>query len=406
MKRHWLLIALFVILAAALLLPACASQPAPTSQAPAPKPATSAPAPAPATSAPAPAPTTSAPAPAPTTSAPAPKPAEVKTIKISYSCPKGKGYGPGEDWFGPEFEKRTNGRYKVEVFGASTLVPITAVLDSVRKGVCQIGLTSTAQFAKDFPLSMGTMAASLGWNGADVPMYNACTEAWMEFSKIPEVSAELNNGFTFLWNDILNASNLVMKSKEVRVPADFKGTKIAAPGGTGELVKAYGGASVNIVTPEYYTNLDKGVIDGGIMSMTMVTDWKIQNICNYFYMESFGCGNMVVLANNDFMKSMSPEDRKIFDQTRAESWIVTRDFMIKTYTDAINILKSQNKTLVTPTAEEHAQWIKADQELYLAKWRADAKAVGATDATCDKILQSWKDLRAKYWAKYNLPGTP
>jgi TRAP-type C4-dicarboxylate transport system substrate-binding protein len=406
LKRHWLIIALFVILAAALLLPACASQPAPTSQAPAPKPATSAPAPAPTTSAPAPAPSTSAPAPAPTTSAPAPKPAEVKTIKISYSCPKGKAYGSGEEWFGPEFEKRTNGRYKVEVFGASTLVPITAVLDSVRKGVCQIGLTSAAQFSKDFPLTMVTHALTVGWNGADVPMYSASTEAFMEFSKIPEVAAELNNGFTFLWDDVLNASNLIMKSKEIHVPADFKGTKVAAPGGTGEIVKGNGGASVTVMTPEYYTNLDKGVIDGAIASMTMVTDWKLQNICSYFFLQSFGCGTMLVLANNDFLKAMSPEDRKIFDQTRAESWIPTRDYFIKSYSESIETLKSQNKKLTYPTPEEAAAWVKADEQYFLSKWRADAKSVGVSDATCDKVLQSFKDIRKKYWLKYNLPGTP
>ena len=398
MKRHWLIIVLFVILAAALLLPACASQPAPTSQAPAPKPATSAPAPAP---------TTSAPAPAPTTSAPAPKPAEVKTIKISYSCPKGKSYGAGEEWFGPEFEKRTNGRYKVEVFGASTLVPITAVLDSVRKGVCQIGLTSTAQFSKDFPLSMVTMAGSVGWPGAGEKAMTAGTDAWMEFSKIPEVAAELNNGFTFLWNDLLSSGSLMMKSKEVRRPTDFKGTKVAAPGGTGEIVKAGGGAAVNLVVPEMYTNLDKGVIDGCAgVNMTMVTDWKLQTICNWFFMENFGNGSMIVLANNEFYNGMSPEDKKIFNETRAGVWPVVRDLQTKNIAASEKILQDAGKKLVQPTAEEHAAWADADVNWYFPKWKADAMSVGISGATCDKILQAWKDIRKKYWLKYNLPGTP
>jgi len=391
-KRQWLIIAICIVLAAALLLPACAAPQ------PAPAPATS--------SAPAPATSSAAPVSPVAATSQAPKPAEVKTIKISYSCPKGKSYGTGEEWFGPEFEKRTNGRYKVEVYGASTLVPVTAVLDSVRKGVCQIGVTSTAMFAKDFPLSMLTMAGSLSWEGSDETMYAACTGAWMEFSQIPEVAAELNNGFKFIWNDILDASGLVMKSKEMHFPTDFKGTKIAASGGTLEIVKGNGGAGVAIVVPEYYTNLDKGVIDGGIMNMAMCTDWKIQTICDYFYMQSFGCGNMIVLVNNDFYNGMSAEDKKIFDQTRQESWIVTRDQMIFNYKNAMDILAKANKKLVYPTAEETAAWVKADEEWFFPKWRADSKSVGVTDATLDKVLQSWKDIRKKYWQKNNLPGTP
>jgi len=285
-------------------------------------------------------------------------------------------------------------------------VPITAVLDSIRKGVCQIGLTSTAMFAKDFPLSMLTMAGSLGWNDCDEAMYSACTGAWMEFSQIPEVKAELNNGFKFIWNDILDASRLVMKSKEIHYPTDFKGTKIAASGGTLEMVKGNGGAGVAIVVPEYYTNLDKGVIDGGVMNMAMCTDWKIQNICDYFYMQSFGCGNMIVLANNDFYNGMSAEDQKIFEQTRQESWKVTRDQYIFNYKNAMDILAKANKKLTYPTAEEATAWGKADEEYFFPKWRADAKSVGITDATLDKVLQSWKELRKKYWLKYNLPGTP
>jgi C4-dicarboxylate-binding protein DctP len=378
-KRRWIILVASLVLLVAILLPSCAKEE---------KPAPAAPAPA---------------APAP---APAPKPVEVKTIKISYSCPKGKGYSAGEEWFGPEFEKRTNGRYKVEVYGASTLVPITAVLDSVRKGVCQIGLTSTAQFAKDFPLSQLTMTSTLGWPGADLAMYTASTEAWMEFAKIPEVAAELNNGFTFAWNDILNASNLVMKKKEVHYPADFSGTKIAAIGANAELVKANGGATVAVVTPEIYMNMEKGVIEGSFMSMTMVTDWKIQTLADYFYLFDFGCGNMLILYNNEFYNSLPPEDKKIFDQTRADSWAVTRDLMIKTYSDSVAQLKAEGEKLTQPTADETKAWQKTVSEILIPKWREDAKSVGVSDATLDKVYKSWLSIREKYWKKYNLPGTP
>ena len=333
-------------------------------------------------------------------------PAEVKTIKISYSCPKGKGYSAGEEWFATEFPKRTNGRYKVETYPASTLVPITAVLDSVRKGVCQIGLTSTSMFAKDFPLSMLTQTPTLGWPGADEAMYKASDEAFAEFAKIPEVAAELNNGFKYLTNDILNSSNLVMKSKAVHFPADFAGTKIGAIGALAELVKANGGATVAVVTPEIYMNMDKGVIDGAPMSLTMVADWKIDTIADYFYMLDLGCGNMVVLMNTDFWNSMSKADQKIFNEVRQEAFKVLIDFEMNSYKESIKTLTDKGEKLTQPTADELAAWKKAVAEVLIPKWRADAKSVGVSDATLDKVYNEWIKIRAKYWKKYNLPGEP
>jgi len=101
-----------------------------------------------------PAPTTTGPA----TSAPSPTqvqnsptataPAAVKTIKFSYTMPKGASIGAGFEWWGPEFEKRTNGRYKVEIYPAQTLVKIQAALDAVKTGAVELAFTTTATFTK------------------------------------------------------------------------------------------------------------------------------------------------------------------------------------------------------------------------------------------------------------------
>jgi TRAP-type C4-dicarboxylate transport system substrate-binding protein len=377
-KNYWILVTLTVILLAALLLPACAEEQQAVST-----------------------PTSS-------TSAPPPPPAEVKTIKISYSCPKGKGYSAGEEWFGPEFEKRTNGRYKVEVYGASTLVPITAVLDSVRKGVIQIGLTSTAQFAKDFPLSMLPQVMTLGWPSTAVTpkWYDAATPAFAEFAKIPEVATELNNGFTYGGNDLLSSSMILMKKKEIHVPADFKGTTMSAIGAFAEVVKANGGATVAVVTPEIYMNLDKGAIDGASVSPTMITDWKLQTIANYMFAIDMGTGNMVILYNNEFYNALPPADKKIFDDTRAEAWPICRDFMLNADKKALEILATEGKTIVQPSASDLAAWKKTVQEIMIPKWRADAKSVGISDAVLDKVYSEWLTIRAKYWKQAGLPGEP
>jgi|GEM_PF-1625491 len=377
-KRHWIITVLAFVLVSALLLSACgeAKEPAPTSQ------------------------------PAPTTE---PAPAEVKTIKIHYSCPPNKGYSPGMEWFKEEFPKRTNGRYKVETYGASTLVPIDAVLDSTRQNVCQIGTTSLSQFAKDFPLGIAQQMPGMGfpWPGDYPDSLDVQAAAQWEFlTTVTEVAAEFED-FVHLGPPFaLETSYLIMIDKEVRLPADFRGTKMAATGPAAELVEANGGATVAIVVPQIFMNLEKKVVEGALANFTMATDWKYETICHYFFMQDFGASLIVSLMNKEFYDSMSPEDQKILLDTWEEATQVTRDFQKNSTVVSKGILEDAGIELKRPTAEETAVWEKAFEEVCVRGWKEDAASVGISEATCDKVLQAWKDIREKYWKQYNLPGEP
>ena len=381
--RHWMIMVLALVLIFPLLLSACAEEKEEPAPAPGP-----------------------APAPEP---APAPAPAEVKTIKIHYSCPPNKGYSPGMEWFKEEFPKRTDGRYKVETYGASTLVPIDAVLDSTMKGVCEIGTTSLNMFAKDFPLGIVLQMPGLGWPWpGDIPesLVIQAAAQWQFLTTVPEIFAEFDNYVLLGPPFALETSYVVMIDKEVRKPEDFKGTKIAATGPGAELVEAHGGATVAIVVPQIFMNLEKKVVEGAFANFTMATDWKYETLCDFFFMQDMGAGLIVSLMNKEFYNSMSPEDQKILVDTWAECTQVTRDFQKNSTVESKGILEEKGIELKRPTAEEVAAWQKAYDEVCIAGWKEDAASVGVSEATCDKILQAWKDIRAKHWNQNNLPGEP
>jgi TRAP-type C4-dicarboxylate transport system substrate-binding protein len=115
---------------------------------------------------------------------------------------------------------------------------------------------------------------------------------------------------------------------------------------------------------------------------------------------------MIVLMNSDFYNSMSEEDKAIFEQTRKESFRPLIDFEMNSYNEALEILKNEGKTLTYPTDDEMAAWKKAVYDIIIPKWKADAKSVGVSEETCDKVLEQWLAIRAKYWKQYNLPGEP
>ncbi len=294
--KKYLVILVAIMVVSALILSACSSPSTPSTT---PPPSTSAKPPAtssaPSTSAPA----TSKPATstAPTTSSPA---AAVKTLKFSYTMPKGAAIAKGFEWFGPAFEKATNGRYKVEIYPGSSLIPIPAAFDSIKSGAVEMAYTSCGTFPKQFPLSMVVQLPALGMPEDTPKMYHAGTNAFWEFyNTTPEIQNEFKD-VTLLLPMVLDPYKLVSKKTQIKSAADFKGLKVGGTGEKMEMVTSNGGAAVQQIPPESYLNMDKGVTDATFITFAQVYDYKIAEIANWFLDEPFGCGNAIIIMNTAF----------------------------------------------------------------------------------------------------------
>ena len=366
MKSKFLVGVVTLVLLVALILPACA-QPAP---APAPSPAPS-------------------PTPSPATTGP-------KTLKLSYTMPKGVSLASGFEWWGPEFEKRTQGRYKVEIYPGATLVSIPAALESVKKGVAEVVMTSIGSFPKDFPLSMVVHLPTLGLptnNEAD--MEKAYEATWELYNTFPKVQAEYKD-FKLLWSFKLESFNLVSKRKEVHYPSDFKGMKVGGGGPQMEIVTANGGASVMEAPPQIYTNIDKGVTEASFLTFAHVDNYKLQEICNYYYEGDFGNGSLPILMNLQAWNAMSPADQKIMMDSWRDASKVCATGTITGRQKGKKVASDKGMKIVQPTADETAAWENAATTIAFKKWEDDAKSVGIDAGTIGDVLNGWKKIRAKY----------
>jgi len=162
--------------------------------------------------------------------------------------PKGAAIAKGFEWWAEEFPKRTNGRYKVEVYPGQSLIKIPASLDAVKAGVAEIVMTSTGSFETAFPVSLCTGLPGLGWDMSSVEKAYLAHEAqWEWINTVPEVSREYQD-FKLLWPFQLDSYRL-FGNNEVRSAADFQGLKVGGSGVKMEIVKANGGASVHVIPP-------------------------------------------------------------------------------------------------------------------------------------------------------------
>ena len=371
-KKSWLFLTFTVFILAALLLPACSTETTTTTAAA----------------------TTTA---VKTTTVAPTTPVVAKTLKFSYTQPKNASVAKGFEWFGPEFEKRTGGRYKVEIYPASTLVSTTAALDAVKSGVCEIVMTSVGSFPKDFPLTSVASLPTLGFYAKTADDSVNTYKAAMEFcTTIPEIQNEFKN-YKLLSAMCLDPYNLISKKTEIHSAADFKGLKVGGSGGKMELVSSNGGAAVQQVPPNTYDNLQKGIIEAAFVNFSQVGDYHLYDLCDYYYTQDFGGGFMVILMNWNTWNALSAQDQEILMKTWEDARKVSGQGSLDSIAAGKEATIKAGKKITEPTATEKAAWITGSAPAF-AKWRKDSIALGATDAILDKMLKDWQTIHDKYAA--------
>ncbi len=346
---------------------------------------------APATSTAKPAVTTTAAPPVQTT------PVEARKIKFAYTMPKGQSTGAGFEWFAQEFPKRTGGRYTVETYPSEALVKLANSLDAVKSGVAEIVMTSTGTFTKAFPLTLVVSIPTLGFPGGVLSSYVEGSDAiWDLYNAVPEVKDEYKD-FKLLWTYALDPYNLVSRSKEIHSAADFKGLKVGGSGAKMNIVTANGGAKVQMIPPQSYESLDKGVVDAGFVTMAQVSDYKLVEVCNYFYTQDFGGGNIIIMMNKEFWNSMPAADQKILSDIWREANVESAKGSMINIEKGKKLVTDAGKKVTAPTAAEIAAWEKA-ADVAVDQWKEDCKALGLSNDVIEKTLATWKEARAKHMA--------
>jgi len=323
-------------------------------------------------------------------------PAQTRTLKFNYTMPKGASVGKGYEWFAEEIGKRTQGRYKIETYPSNTLIPLAAALDSIKKGVADITNTSFGTFPKDFPLTMITAQPTYGWPGENVDnIYKASQLVNELIESVPEVKAEFND-YQIIWTQALDPYNFISKKKEVRKPEDFKGMKVGGPPvGSLDIVNRYGGAGVRFIPPDSYLNLDKGVAEAAFLTFAQVSDYKLYEICSYYYVMEFGCGVHPIFINKDTWATIPPADQKIFLDTGRDAIKVAAEGSLANIEKGKKAVLDKGYKIEVATAEEIAAWQKAAEPV-IEKWAKDAQDLGVSKEVTDKVFKKWMELRTKY----------
>ena len=271
-------------------------------------------------------------------------------------------------WAAEEIKKRTNGRYQIDVFPASTLGKETDINQALSLGTVDIIYTGMAFAGRTFP----PMSIAAG------PFIFRDYNHWQAFREGPvfrEVAKGYEDksghkivGYTYYGQRHLTANKMVTK------PDDMKGMKLRVPDAPIFVMfpRAVGANPTPIAFAEVYLALQNGTVDAQENPLPTIEAKKFYEVQKYIILTGHITESLVTIVAGSTWGKLSEADRKIFSEVLWEaSSRATRD-----------IVDAENK-LVTDFEKRGKTVVKVDRGPFIQAVRG---AVTAPDAPWPKDL--------------------
>jgi TRAP-type C4-dicarboxylate transport system substrate-binding protein len=240
--------------------------------------------------------------------------AQADTYKWITFKPQGAGDAQAitTQWLVDEFEKRTDGKHKIEVFWGGSVAKTREIPEALAAGVGDFGDVITPYFPDLMPMNNAV--------GFFIPQPMNTLEVGKFMEKMhatyPEFKQELaeNNLHAFGFRPLESYGMLC--TKPVASAAEMKGLRIRSYGfAYPKLIEALGATPVSIATSEAYEALQRSIIDCTPIGPALARGWKYDEVAKFYVEIPLGASFGHLLAMNlDTYNSMDDETKAVVDQ--------------------------------------------------------------------------------------------
>jgi len=276
-----------------------------------------------------------------------------------------------------EVEKRTEGRVKINVYPGETLGKQVEQYDLILKGAAQLTILVGPQYPGRFPLTdVFNLPFLIPPDGPNSPS-KAIRDMVHEKYLIPIYFKDVK----ILWKGRFQPNVIHMAKRPVRALNDIKGQIIGFPGGKiiPAYIKALGASPEQSPSPEVYTNLEKGIINGQILPFETQMAFKLSEVAKFVTMTNQGSAAKCLAMRLQTWNSLPPDIQKIIQDLNP--W--TEDLLYKVNQAAFQRVSGLSKQagvdIIELSPEERARWDEATKSVE-KNWFAemDAKGLPAT----------------------------
>jgi TRAP-type transport system periplasmic protein len=193
-------------------------------------------------------------------------------------------------------EARSSGRIKIQFIGGPELVPPFQAMEYLKRQTMDIGYLTASYLAKSVPefdsVYLGGLPSHFRKSGA----LELLNELLIEKHEVRNLGS-------------LQGSSLVFISNEKIEKASFAGLKMrVSPGTSSEIARALGATMVTIPATEFYTALERGVVDGGRWPIVPIATWKLNEVAKYIILPPYLEGPSYVFLIREAVWQSLPTD--------------------------------------------------------------------------------------------------
>ncbi|ABR73744.1 C4-dicarboxylate ABC transporter substrate-binding protein [Actinobacillus succinogenes] len=261
--------------------------------------------------------------------------------------------------FKPMIESKTNGKYQIDIYDSGQLGDEKQSFDYTRQGIVDMSVLGTVMWSEvpkmsvpDFPFLFRDVAHARNIYQGEVGQEIAA-------------SFEESQPIKFLaW--MPNGARVFSSSKPLSNPEQFRGQKMRMPNNPIHVkVAELLGANVAIMgLGEVFTALEQGVVDGQDNPLSTFVQQGFYSVNKNIYETNHMISSLELLANANFWKDLSDEEKAIFNEaakaTSDKSW----DLYQNSIEADKKLVQEKGGTITVPTEADKKALVEKMQPLY------------------------------------------
>lgn len=238
-----------------------------------------------------------------------------RTLKWAHSYEVDNPYHTWALWAADEIKKRTDGKFEVKVYPASSLGKEVDINEGLTLGTVDLVHTSAAFTGRTYaPLAVSTYPYV--FRDLDHFYKFAKSDLFREFAD----EYEKITGSHVFCTSYYGARNVTTTDTPVRKPEDMKDMKIRIPNAPayGMFPRAVDANPTPIAFAEVYLALQQGVVDAQENPLTIIKFKKFYEVQEYICLTQHMLDNLVTIAGGHLWNSLTPEEKKTFTDIMLE----------------------------------------------------------------------------------------
>jgi len=273
--------------------------------------------------------------------------AAAQKLKFAHVYETSEAYHTAALWAAEEIKKRTNGRYEMDVFPASSLGKESDINQGLTLGTVDIIYTGTNFAARSYP-PLAIAAAPYMFRDFD---------HWKAYTK-SDLFKELAGGYEKASGNkvitmIYYGERHMTAKKPINTPEDMKGMKLRVPDAPMYVMfpKAVGANATPIAFAEVYLALAQGTVDAQENPLPTIQAKKFYEPSPVISLTGHITESLLTIVGAPTWNRLSDEDKKIFTDVFVEAGVRSDAEIIKSEQELVTGFTKLGATVHKPDRE-------------------------------------------------------